>query len=71
MVVVFGIAFATGGYGSLVMFAIVSFLAMREFITLTPTRRADHRALFWTFFLVPARCSTSSSRSAGTACSRS
>ncbi len=56
MVAVFGIAIATGGYGSLVMFAIVSFLAMREFMTLLPTRRADHRAMLWTFFLfLPAQ----------------
>lgn len=56
MVVVFGIAIATGGYGSLVMFTIVSFLAMREFMTLLPTRRADHRAMVWTFFLfLPAQ----------------
>jgi phosphatidate cytidylyltransferase len=51
MVAVFGIAIATGGYGSLVMFAVVSFLALREFMTLLPTRRADHRAMVWTFFL--------------------
>jgi phosphatidate cytidylyltransferase len=51
MVAVFGIAIATGGYGSLVMFAVVSFLALREFMTLLPTRRADHRAMLWAFFL--------------------
>ena len=56
MVLVFGIAIATGGYGSLVMFAIVSFLALREFMTLLPTRRADHRAMLWTVFLfLPAQ----------------
>ena len=26
-------------------------LALREFITLTPTRLGDHRTLFWVFFL--------------------
>jgi phosphatidate cytidylyltransferase len=51
MVLVFGVAIATGGIGSLVMFAIVSFLALREFMTLLPTRRADHRAMLWAFFL--------------------
>ena len=51
MVIVFGIAIATGGYGSLVMFGIVSFLALREAITLLPTRRADHRAMLWSFFV--------------------
>jgi phosphatidate cytidylyltransferase len=29
----------------------MSFLALREYVTLLPTRRADHRTLFWTFFL--------------------
>jgi len=33
------------------LFAIVSSLALREFITLTPTHRRDHRALFWSFFV--------------------
>jgi phosphatidate cytidylyltransferase len=36
------------GYGVTVfLFGFVSFWALREFITMTPTRRADHRALFW------------------------
>jgi len=29
----------------------ISFWALREFITLTPTRLGDHRALFWVFVL--------------------
>lgn len=33
------------------LFGLISFWALREFITMTPTRRADHRALFWTFFV--------------------
>jgi phosphatidate cytidylyltransferase len=33
------------------LFGFVSFWALREFITLTPTRMGDHRALFWVFFL--------------------
>src|SRR5581483_10735709 len=35
-----------------VLFGLVSFLALREFITLTPTGRGDHRTLLWVFFLV-------------------
>lgn len=36
------------GYAvTVVLFGLVSFWALREFITMTPTRRADHRALFW------------------------
>ena len=51
---------AAGGLGALlggatattVLFAVISFLALREFITLTPTRRADHHTLFWAFFIL-------------------
>jgi phosphatidate cytidylyltransferase len=52
MVAVFGLAMATGGIGSIVLFALTSFLALREFITLTPTRLGDHRTLFWVFFII-------------------
>ena len=37
--------------GTVVLFGVISFLALREFITLTPTPRGDHRALFWIFFV--------------------
>ncbi len=36
---------------TVVLFFGVSFWALREFITLTPTRMGDHRALFWVFFV--------------------
>src|SRR6185503_4666555 len=36
---------------TVVLFGLVSFWALREYITMTPTRRGDHRTLFWTFFL--------------------
>ena len=39
------------------MFGLISFWALREFITLTPTRPGDHRTLFWVFF-VSRRCSS-------------
>ena len=52
MVAVFTAAIATGGKTSIVLFALMSFLALREFVTLAPTRREDHRALFWSFFLI-------------------
>jgi phosphatidate cytidylyltransferase len=52
MVAIFGLAMATWGLGSIILFALTSFLALREFITLTPTRRGDHRTLFWIFFVI-------------------
>jgi phosphatidate cytidylyltransferase len=47
-----GIALLFGRGGVIVLFAVVSFFALREFITLTPTRRGDHIALAVAFFLV-------------------
>jgi phosphatidate cytidylyltransferase len=52
IVVLIGIAFLFGRIGVIVLFALVSFFALREFITLTPTRRGDHVALAVAFFLV-------------------
>ncbi len=37
---------------TITLFGLISFWSLREFITLTPTRTADHRALFWVFFVV-------------------
>ena len=51
MVLIFTTALAVGKVGTLVLFALVSFLAFREFITLTPTRPGDHHALSLTFFI--------------------
>ena len=48
----FLVATLTGGVGSIILFALVSVLALREFVTLSPTSRADHRALAWAFFVV-------------------
>lgn len=52
MVAVIAGAIAGGRIGVVVLFGILSFLGLREFITLTPTKPGDHRALFWAFFVI-------------------
>lgn len=52
MAAVFSLSILIGGAGATILFALISFSALREFITLTPTRRSDHRALFWVFFVI-------------------
>jgi phosphatidate cytidylyltransferase len=52
MVLVFTFAIAAGRIVTIILFGLTSFLALREFITLTPTRLGDHRTLFWAFFIV-------------------
>ncbi len=46
-----GATFLLGATPTVVLFFGISFWALREFITLTPTRMGDHRALFWVFFI--------------------
>ncbi|WP_454254048.1 phosphatidate cytidylyltransferase [Pseudomonas sp. Marseille-Q8238] len=50
MVLVIGIAFMFGKNGVIVLFYCVSFYALREFMTLTPTRRSDYPALVAAFY---------------------
>lgn len=45
-------AMLCGPVGSTLLFAMMSLLALRECITLTPTHRGDHEALFWCFFIL-------------------
>jgi phosphatidate cytidylyltransferase len=52
MCAIFALAILVGRVGSLVLFGLISFLALREYMTLVPTRRADHRTLFWSFFVI-------------------
>jgi len=52
MVALLALAFAFGKAGVILLFAIASLAALREFITLTPTRRGDHMALAVAFFVV-------------------
>jgi phosphatidate cytidylyltransferase len=52
MVVLLGAAFGLGETAVIVLFALASFTALREFLTLTPTRGGDHLALALAFFVV-------------------
>jgi len=52
MIVLFSLALVAGKIGILVLFAFASFAALREFLTLTSKRRADHLSLALAFFLV-------------------
>ncbi len=49
---VFWLGWASGETAATVLFAFVAFFALREFITLSPTRRGDHRSLLLAFFVV-------------------
>lgn len=52
MALVFWIGWAAGDGVAIVLFGLVSFFILREFISLSPTRRGDHRSLLLAFFVV-------------------
>ncbi|OYT90728.1 MAG: phosphatidate cytidylyltransferase [Burkholderiales bacterium PBB3] len=52
MMLIFWISWVTGDWVALALFGLVSFFALREFLTLSPTRRGDHRSLVLAFFVV-------------------
>ena len=52
MVTVFWIGWALGETIATVLFGLIAFFALREFITLSPTRQGDHRSLLLAFFVV-------------------
>lgn len=51
MVAAIGIAFAFGKGGVIVLFYLISFYALREFMSLTYTRRGDHLAMAAAFYI--------------------
>jgi phosphatidate cytidylyltransferase len=52
MVGIFASANFAGTGWTVLLFAFMSFLALREFVTITPTRRGDHLSLLLTFFVL-------------------
>jgi phosphatidate cytidylyltransferase len=52
MVILLGIAFVAGKTGVILLFALASFAALREFLTLTVHNRSDHWSLLACFFVV-------------------
>jgi phosphatidate cytidylyltransferase len=52
LVFVFWLAWLAGDIARLVLFALGSFFALREFLTLSPTRHGDHRSLVLAFFVI-------------------
>ena len=52
VMLVFWVGWLTGDWVALVLFGVVSLFALREFMTLSVTRRGDHRSLVLAFFVV-------------------
>jgi phosphatidate cytidylyltransferase len=52
---VFALAVLFNKTVSVTVFGFISFLAFKEYLSLIPTRRADHRVLFWAYLAIPVQ----------------
>ena len=52
IVIIFWLSWSLGDTVATILFALLSFFSLREFMTLSPTKRADHRSLLLAFFVV-------------------
>lgn len=50
MILLLAVTLWMGKPGVIVLFAFISFQSLREYISITYTRRGDHRSLLWSFF---------------------
>jgi phosphatidate cytidylyltransferase len=55
MVSIFAVAILFRRDVAIGFFALLSFLALKEYLSLVPTRRADRRVLFWVYLAVPVQ----------------
>jgi len=53
MISLFSSAVVIGGGWAIGFFGFISFLAFKEYLSLIPTRQADHRVLFWAYLAIP------------------
>jgi phosphatidate cytidylyltransferase len=53
IVAVFAVAVLFNRTVSVIVLGLVSFLAFKEYLSLIPTRRADHRVLLWAYLAIP------------------
>lgn len=50
---IFSAALFAGRVGAAWLFGLISYIAFKEYISMIPTRRADHRVLFWAYVAIP------------------
>jgi phosphatidate cytidylyltransferase len=53
IILLLGVSIALPSWVPIALFGLISFLAFKEFVTLIPTRRADHRVLLWAYLSIP------------------
>ncbi len=53
MIAILFLAISSSVKIAIIFFAFISFLALKEYLSLIPTRRSDRRVLFWAYLAIP------------------
>ena len=53
MIGIFGLALLMGPLVTVMLFAMLSFIALKEYFSMTPTRLVDRKVLFWAYLTIP------------------
>lgn len=53
MILIFSLAIIISTRLAIILFALISFLALKEYLAMITTRRADRRVVFWAFLAIP------------------
>ncbi len=53
MISILFICIAAGKNTTIILFAFISFLALKEFFSIVPTRQTDRRVVFWAYVCIP------------------
>lgn len=59
MVVLFSVVVMIGHGAGVIFIGFVMFLALKEYLSLIPTRRVDRPTLFWVYLTIPIQCAFS------------
>ena len=55
MILIFSLVIVISSRLAIVLFALISFLALKEYLAMITTRRADRRVVFWAFLAIPVQ----------------
>jgi len=55
MATIFTLALVMSRVVSIAFFALISYLALKEYLSIVPIRRADRRVLFWAYLAIPVQ----------------
>lgn len=55
MIIIFSLVIVISSHLAIILFALISFLALKEYLAMIATRRADRRVVFWAFLAIPVQ----------------